>query len=197
MKFWDKKRLVSVALIALLIFTNILLVLPFNFLTGLGIEQKILPDYEKSDIPSSIQHLLALRLPFTDYLYEITHDYNNGDEVLLDYLIENGKDGETYLASTAGFSKDIMFYTGMKYITDKSQIPDWIVFYEFSERASPRGKEKEAEFRKFVEDNYDLSRYEKILLNGSTIRFSEIPDPVYHEFRTTEEGVIEVYHIKN
>ena len=84
----------------------------------------------------------------------------------------------------------------MNYITKKTQVPDWIIFYEFSERASPRGKNKEAEFRKFVEDNYDLSRYDKIILNGSTIRFSEIPDPIYHKFRTTEEGTIDIYKLK-
>ena len=165
-------------------------------MTGLGIEQKILPNYEKSDVTNAVQHLFAVRFPFTDYLYEITHDYNHGDEALLDYLAENSKEGDTYLASTAGLSKEVMFYTKMNYVTAKTQQPEWILFYEFSERASPRGKEKEAEFRKFVEDNYDLNNYDKILLNGSTIRFSEIPDPIYHKFRTTEKGTIEIYKLR-
>ncbi len=196
MKLWDKRKAIATVIVVLLIFTNLLLVFPFNFFTGLGIEQKIIKDYEKSDVPSAVQHMLAIRLPFIDYLYEITHNYDNGDEVLMNYLTENTESGETYLASKAGLSKMVMFYTQMNYVTEKSQTPDWILFYEFSERASPRGKEKEVEFRKFVEENYDLSKYEKILLNGSKIRFSEIPDPIYHKFKTTEDGIIEIYHLK-
>lgn len=195
-KFWDKRKAIASGIVVLLIFTNIFLVFPFNFFVGLGIEQKIIKDYEKSDVSNAIHHMFSLRLPFTDYLYEITHDYDNGDEVLMNYLMKNAESGETYLASKAGLSKMVMFYTKMTYVTEKSQIPDWILFYEFSERSSPRGKEKEVEFRKFVGDNYDLSKYGKILLNGSKIRFSEIPDPIYHKFKTTREGIIEIYHLK-
>lgn len=197
-KAFDKKRAIAVILIGLMIFTNILLVFPFNFLKDTSIAQNIFGDYEKSDVSEAVTHMLSIRFPFTSYLYEITHDYDNSDEVLITYLLKNSQSGDTYFASVAGISKTIMFYTNLNYITNitSDASSDWIIPYNFTERASPRGKEKEKTFSDFVSLNYDLGKYEKIVLNASNIRFSEMPDSIYHKFRTTKEGIIEIYRLK-
>ncbi len=198
-KVYKSRKLIAIAVVILMIFTNILLVFPFNFIKDAGIEKKLLPDYEKSDISSAVDHLFSIRLPFTDYLYEITHDYDNSDEILVNYLLKNKNPGDTYFASATGLSKTIMFYTDMNYITNitSDASSDWVIFDNFTERSSPRGREKDKEFRDFVALNFNLSKYDRILLNASNIRFSEVSDPMYHKFKTTKEGVIEIYRIKD
>ncbi|MBU0580432.1 MAG: glycosyltransferase family 39 protein [Candidatus Margulisbacteria bacterium] len=187
-KIKEKNKFIAYALIILLIGTNFLHLFPFFFLKGFtnNINSDLITDYEKEHF---IDNSLKVRYFFFDYLYEISHDYDSSDELIINYLQKYGSPEDTFIASD--FPQPILLYTNMKMVDFNSSKVDWIVVRGF--------KVREDKTQRFIDDlkqNIDLSRYKTIIIDSLEERWAEAPDPANHRFETNKNGKIIIYHLK-
>ncbi len=145
-RIWDFNRPAAGAVLALLILTN-LFSLP-------------LPPHR-------------LKFDFPNFLHEITHDYDDPNEGIVQYLKGHGTEDQ-FVVTNYG-QLPVMFYTGMRAIgfgqnlrvTEK---PDWII--------PRRGHPKESFLR------YLARGYQPIVLDYPDIKWGNRPDPTRHRYRT-------------
>ena len=117
-----------------------------------------------------------------DYLYEITHDYDGPIEGIVTYLNEHAKPGDLVAANHEDLP--IKWYTGLRTIgstTGEDFKPaldaDWVVMRRPVDSL-------DMEFSKYLIENLDISKYERINLKSLDIVFENREDPEKHLFRT-------------
>ena len=139
-------RIVAYSVLLLLIFTNI-----FSL---------TVPPYQ-------------VRFDFLNYLYEITHDYDDPNEGIVNYLKKHGN-ADQFVITNYG-QLPIMFYTNMRTIgfgqdlitTEKA---DWIII---------RRQRGHQQYLRSLSSNYQAIR-----LDYPDIPWGNRPDPSYHQYRT-------------
>ena len=145
-RIWDFHKATSGGLLALLVFTNVF-ALP-------------LPTHQ-------------LKFDFPNFLYELTHDYDDPNEGIVRYLKEHGSEDQ-FLITNYG-QLPVMFYTGMRAIGfgQDLRVPeqaDWII--------ARQGRPNEG----FL--HYLARRYQPITIDYPDIAWGNRPDPFYHRYRT-------------
>ncbi|MBI1976218.1 MAG: glycosyltransferase family 39 protein [Candidatus Omnitrophica bacterium] len=118
--------------------------------------------------------------PLSNFLYEITHDYDGPNEGIVLYLRKHAKPTDTVKLKYE--DTPVMFYTGLKvdnrWYLEEETYPEWII---------PR--------RPWAEDGFWESRYhaniqkryERIELDYPDIQWENREDPGAHQFRTVRD----------
>ena len=139
--------------------------------------------------------LLARQMRMTDYLYEITHDYDGPIESIVEYLRENARPGDIVVVNHEDLP--IKWYTDLRVIgTLTGEDPDparratWIVA-----RSQQIPREEAAVNR--LTDIIQWERYESESLD-SDVLYQNREDPDKHLFRTpaTERQML-IFHRKH
>lgn len=197
-KIKKKNKVIAYLLLFLLIFTNFLHLFPFVFFKSAALNvvenfygkgsfaPEELTSYEKQTF---IENTLSVRFFFFDYFYEISHDYDSSDELIVNYMIKNGNKNDTFIASS--FPNTILLYTGMNMVDLNANNIDWIIIRGFKVRA-----DIEENFTKSVNKEINLSKYDKIVINSLEERWADAPDPVNHRFKTDKDGTVTIYHLR-
>ncbi len=155
-RVWDFNRLAATAVLALLVLTN-LFTLPLT------------------------PH--QLKFDFLNFLYEITHDYDDPNEGIVRYLQEHGSEDQ-FLITNYG-QLPVMFYTGMRAIGFGQDLrvqdqADWII--------ARQGRPHHAFLRHLARE------YQPIAIGYPDIAWGNRPDPFYHRYRTATNAPTVVLH---
>ena len=188
-------KYVFAIILLIFIFSNLLYIFPFKLF------EPIFLNSVENDSESYyfIQENLRYRFFLMDYVDEITHSYVTPNQVIVDYLIKNGKRRDVFLTNDA--DTVILFYTNLTiYRTNLNRTPDWII---------PRkpnyiwSKYNDSNYQ-FVVDRIDYS-YKKIILNSTDYLYLlDEPLPRTHRFIYDKENKIlnrfetypiEIYHL--
>ncbi|GAI17312.1 unnamed protein product, partial [marine sediment metagenome] len=198
-KIKQKNKVIAYSILLLLIFTNILAVFPLNLIKYTGLIQfsDKIGSFEDFNATYFADKAFKIRYHLVDYLYEITHDYDSASEIMVNYINENKKIGDTFISSDGGTGVLLMFYTDLPYLTkiDSDESANWIIFWNM-EYPSLKTQEQQQRFADFIDSNFDLSKYQEITLNISNVRFTETPNPIHHKYRTDRNGEVILYHLK-
>jgi len=199
----EKRKLIAYLLLILLILTNFLHIFPFIFFKGIALNTMNSfygadsPSYNKLSLyekQNFINNTLKTRYFFFDHIYEITHNYESSDKLIVDYMKKEGNKNDTFIASSS--QNTILIYTAMERTDfnasnfDKDKI-DWIIIRGFKVRG-----DKEEKFVDLVNEKINLSNYENITINSLEERWADAPDPANHRFNTDKSGTITIYHLK-
>lgn len=117
---------------------------------------------------------------FSDYLYEITHEYNGPIECVAGYLNEHAGEGDTI--KTHDFNANsLFFYTGLNIDRDfnRETYPEWIFLRDYWNEASFY----KTDYFKKIE-----KRYDRIELDCPDIWWENRPDDMsFHYFKLPEK----------
>ncbi len=224
-KIRRRSRAAFAVTLVLFLFTNILHISPFLLIEKSAVDPEKFAPFVKSPWcitmmtpPLSLRHYvynqLEVRSYVFDHAYQLTHEYHNRVEGIVEYLIRNGKKDETVLASF-GEAGLLMFYTdmtvlhhpfpGLKSETLKKLILhpvkniDWVIpggMYLPQDLAKTNG-DTESEGADLTEYyRYDTDRYEKIYLAYPNVFFDPSPNIDFHEFRTVRTAPQNLYILK-
>lgn len=180
-----KNWLLSGFLAGLLVFSNCLSIFPLRvlnsvspikdrsvFLFSEGIHRDLSRDRYKSDI--------------LNYFYEITHDYECTVEGVAKYLNRHGSPDDVVKISYNDIPA--MFYTDLRIVSWRDpggEAPDWMV---------PITSVPFLTDEKFLK-NIEGVQYEKIVTDYPNICYSNLPEPLYHNFRTVGKTAMPIYFI--
>jgi 4-amino-4-deoxy-L-arabinose transferase-like glycosyltransferase len=134
--------------------------------------------------------------PFTDFLYEITHNYDGPVEGIAKYLNANGSDNHV-VAITCG-DLPLKFYTNMKVIGALSgedysaaDDADWLIIRKYS------CTRKGYRFATYLARLVNLGNYQKIVIDYPDIAYENREGPRFHKFRTVKnEDRVTIYRKK-
>ena len=119
-----------------------------------------------------------VRSYISDYIYEITHDYDGPAEGITKYLNANAKPGDT-VKVIHRFDNPLIFYTNLKIDNmppfENRTFPEWIVLSEHWNSGF------------YASDYYRevKERYDELVLPYPDIPWENRPDDMgYHKFRT-------------
>lgn len=131
-KIRASSKILGVTLLVILIFTNVLHILPYVVVDRLHVVSPHVPISEFNYTPPPISFMespqgfsfttvslqtylryLTVRFHLFDFLGELTHDYDSRIEGIVKYLREHGREDEVVLVQFLD-SNSIHFYTGMK-----------------------------------------------------------------------------------
>ncbi|MBN3039015.1 MAG: glycosyltransferase family 39 protein [Candidatus Omnitrophica bacterium] len=131
--------------------------------------------------------LKPIRILLTEYIYELTHDYDGPVEGIVVYLKENAKPGDTVKINYGDLP--LMFYTDLRVdnrpFRETETYPQWIVY---------RRDWVGSDFFKTDYGKKVLAGYEKIVLDYPDTRWHNRPDPNEHRFRTAgQQPKLEIY----
>ncbi len=137
---------------------------------------------------------LAFGMRMPDYAYEMTHDFRGPIDGIVKYLNEQGKPSDV-VAITYG-DLPLKFYTKMRVVggltgEDLSPIKkaQWVIVrkYLISNGTIP--------VLKYMRDNVDVSKYERIQLDYPDTPFENREDPAAHRYRTAAgEDPVVIWH---
>jgi len=179
----EKNKILAAAVIFLLIFTNLLFLFPFPAFKSMADRVPLaVSDYEKQ---SFIEKTTSLQFYFSDYLYEISNEYEGTEELIISYLLEHGSSSDTF--TTSHHPHPIIDYTNMTFVS-LDENPDWIIKRSF------RIHEEEIQA---VFEGADLSDYQPIEIQTKDERWADAPDPLNHKFRTDNDGKVFLYRRVN
>jgi len=179
-KFLKWNRSFGILLLALVIFTNIPNESGFyiTFKPLKGVLTNVF-GVDKDDI-AKIDKKSKIKLNFTNYIYEVTHQYEGPIAAIVTYLNKNAKKGDTF--KTPYDVIGIMYYTdlvGSKDFSEESY-PEWIILRSYWTPPA------------FYNSRYYENiarRYEAIKLDAIDIPWENRPDDLeYHKFRTVKRG---------
>jgi len=122
-------------------------------------------------------------------LYEITHNYDSSEELIINYMLKTGSSNDNFL--TNYFMSTFQFYTNMNLASMDDEKINWIIIRDFKVN-----EENNLKFINQVEKNIDLNDYKKILVHNKDKMWGNTPDPINHRFRTNKDGTVVVYHLK-
>lgn len=179
-KFFKWNKLVGLALLVLLVFTNIL-----NESGAYFILKSLKPlltnvFHVKESAIEEINRKAEVKTYFTGYIYEITHKYEGPIASIVTYLNKNAKPGDRF--KTPYGVTGIMYYTDLKGSKDFSEktYPEWIILRR--DWISP-------EFYRSDYYREITKKYTPIRLDAVDIPWENRPDDLkYHKFRTVRAG---------
>ncbi len=128
---------------------------------------------------------------FTDFLYEITHDYDGPIEGIVKYLNEHGSKDDVVLITYGDMP--LKFYTNMKIVggltgedLSDANDPDWIIV----RKHSPPRIEKVIKHLEKI----DISKYLPVVIDYPDIINENRENPQLHHFRTVvDEDRVRIY----
>ena len=124
---------------------------------------------------------IRIKSYITNYLYEITHDYDGPIEGIVEFLNENAKPGDTVKIPYGDCA--VAFYTNLR-VDNKMEpgnnpFPEWIIPRDYW---TPPGFYNSEYFKRIQE------KYEKIVLDSPDLRWENRPDDLgYHRFHTVKD----------
>jgi len=137
--------------------------------------------------------IFVISSQFTDYIYEITHDFDGPVEGIVLYLNENGKDTDTVIMTYEDLP--VKFYTKMKVFgglsgenLEPAKKADWIILRKYTNSIF------EKDVLDYVHKNIDLKKYEIIEINYPDTPWQNRENPAYHLFFTRKnEDRVKIY----
>lgn len=119
-----------------------------------------------------------------NYFWEITHDYDCPVEGIVKYLIKHA--GPLDVVKISYNDMPLMFYTDLRVISWRDRggnAPDWII---------PVANVPLL-FNKESAESIKGIKYRKIFIDYPNICYSNLPDPLYHNFWTVRNKAMSVY----
>ncbi|MBW1855877.1 MAG: hypothetical protein JRJ00_14570 [Deltaproteobacteria bacterium] len=124
---------------------------------------------------------------FSDYLYEITHNYDGPVEAIVTYLNQNGKKDDL-VAITYG-DLPVKFYTDMRVVggltgedLSVAKEADWVIIRRHLIC------EKDRKVKEYLIQNISWNKYHAITLDCVDIPFENRAEPREHRYRTVTTG---------
>jgi len=120
---------------------------------------------------------------FTDYLYEITHDYDGPIEGIVNYINQHG--GKDDIVAVTYGDLPIKLYTNMRVVggltgedLSPAQHANWIILRSYVISW------KDLNVRKYLMQNIPWDKYQELRLNYPELPFENREEPSKHRFRT-------------
>tara|TARA_B100000959_G_scaffold286698_1_gene366594 strand:- start:9159 stop:10868 length:1710 start_codon:yes stop_codon:yes gene_type:complete len=196
----QKSRLMIVALV-LLIFTNVIHVGPLFAFKGLDylFRNKITKSLKNTEYfrgpISTFNWQVELKSVFSQYLYEITHQYRGPLNGIVEYVKNHGGKDDTFLMNHEFGS--FAFHTNMRriYGIPFPEPPDWIILRKNSPIRAvlkitleniAETKKKENFYRNYIFDYIKNNNYQKIVLDYPARRGNNVFEIQIHKFKTPE-----------
>ncbi len=128
--------------------------------------------------PGPFRSFPEIEFPLYEYVYELTHDYEGPIEVVVKYLNRHAQPGDTVVTVYEHFP--LKFYTTLPIFrpwetyTRLWDLPDWIVRQHQTYRGDLHPRVRQ--------ERYDM--VEDMPGNPCLHAWDNIPEPMYHQFRT-------------
>ena len=180
----NRKILIMIPIMLIIIFSNILSVFPIHIINAFVKEKDIFSIGSFSEGIYNDLRKDKFKSDFLNYLYEITHDYNGPVEGIVKYLNQNAK--KTDVVKTSYNDFPLMFYTNLHIINWKDRggiAPDWII---------PVANVSLSVNKEFLLSIKNV-KYDTIELNYPNLCYSNLPEPLYHNFKTVEGAPKSIY----
>lgn len=185
-QLWKRSRVFAVALLVLLIATNVLFVAPLlqfkPLISGIAGSHDVLGTGADAQA-DFVSKTLRPRILLGEYLQEITHHVVSPTRAIIDIINRAEQRGSDVFVS-AGDANAIGYYTGLRPATYANNFAtrtyDWIVL--------PVSDARNAQV--------DLQRYTRRQIALATERWGDTADPAHHLFKTTEGEGVFLYHEK-
>jgi len=132
--------------------------------------------------------------PLGEYLYEITHDFDGPIEGIVKFLGKKAKPDDRVFISYGDLP--LKFYTALDIKGGQTgedlsswPPPDWIIirsFFRFSDR--PAMKKDADQMRDYLNTRIPKPEYRLMEIPYVDIYWENIPEPLFHRFRTPKKG---------
>ncbi len=209
-----KNKIIAYVFLILLLFTNIINVTPTilfkscissdsfaNIISFITREDKgkVVEKLRGMNAMEKIEGYAKIKFLICDFLYEITHDYDNAIEGIIKYLLKYGKKDETVMIRCVeGLSGSIIFYTGMKVIYKASDGEDWFPptedFLKLNQMP-PGGIDWYIKIPHEPLDYIPEGKYEKIIIDYPETVFDSLPFLPSYQFKTLKDAPrVIIYH---
>lgn len=133
--------------------------------------------------------------PFNDYLYEITHDYDGPLEGISKYLNKNANKDDEVLITYGDLP--VKWHTGLKTFggltgenLGEAKSPEWVINRKYTIC------DKDQKIKNFIDQQIDLTNYNKIEINYPDYIFENREDPEIRIFRMKKEDNVILYQKK-
>jgi len=173
MEIFKRQKAAGIAMAALLIGTN---------LFALPVENAFkLTTWD-------VRNKSFLRFPFTDYLYEITHEYRGPIRGIAEYLRLNARKGEKLVIAYGDLPLKYYFpklrilggVTGEDLDKERAGEADWLVPRHYTMKTVKK-------INDYILAHADMNQYQKIEIDYPDYTFENIPEPEMHLFRTAAD----------
>jgi len=125
-------------------------------------------------------------MPVNNYLFEISHDFDGPVEGIVKFL-EQKADKNDIVAITYE-DLPVKLYTGLRVVggltgEDLKDVKNarWVIIRKNI------GSKKDLLVRQYIEENLDLKKYKKIILDYPDTRFQNREDPKKHLYATAKD----------
>jgi hypothetical protein len=171
-------RYVGLGVVALLVFTNALHVIPFGVVDAPGTWSNA----------GQVAALGRVNFPLAAYLYEVSHDIRDPEDEICGYLKAHAQPSDLVLATYDDLV--VQFYTRLQVIgslqgRDIGTEPDWIVVRQEPDGTWWGGKE---EALQRVLRTVDWKHYQRIEIPYPDFLLGKCPEPSFHRFRAPAKG---------
>jgi hypothetical protein len=225
-KIMGYKKIVAYALAGLLLFTNVLNILPYSTIKWLHIRPSLVESFVKSPHAASVFFCPSLygyinyeqrfRSYFLEYVAGLFHDYKGRTQAIVGYLKEHAKEGDRVLVQTLE-AEPIMFYTDLAIVNqlhpEGEGTPLGDAYQIESSNAKKFSKLTQAGYEDIdwiitgryafinmeIWSEFDENDFEKIYIDAPDIFFDSNPDiDAGHYFKTLAEAPgFYIYHRKD
>lgn len=181
-RLWNRSKTITIVLLALFLFTNVLNVGFYPLLTALS------PHFKN-------RLKWKFESPFLSYLKELYRPPHGPIRAIVSYLKDNASPNDL-VAVTYG-DLPIAFYTDLRVIgglsfhdLDQAREADWVI---------PRKvlvSDEDGRVMVYLLDTLSWERYEKVTLNQTDFPWEYIPEPTGHQFQTIQfnpEWSVDIY----
>lgn len=216
-KIGEINKTISVIIVLIVMFTNLLNISPFILLKNMDISAEDIESVVKNPqsvilfgATPSLKHFLEesmeVRFYLFDYLYEITHDYDTRISGIIKELQEKGEKSDVVL-SWWGDAHVLLFHTDMRILYHPFPMSqnkvnnslaakydgyiDWIVNDGIFKQSDLCKSKLDENFGNIDISNYfeyDLNDYEKIELTSPKMYFEQQPNIEFHNFKTNTDA---------
>jgi len=169
-KLWQKNRIISIALLGILIGSNFLNVFFYPMLSSV--------------FPTASRHLKsALSSPLLSYIQELAQPPQGTIKKIADYLNAHAAPHDFAIATYGDLP--LMFYTKLRMIgglsfeaLEEAKNADWVIARKVLI------SDEDARVMVYLIDNLPWERYEKIDLGQTDFPWDNIPEPSAHQFKS-------------
>ena len=171
-RIFEMNRYAGIAGLAILIFTNILHVVPLGLIDAPGTESTA----------GEVVSVGPFHSPLASYLYEITHATPEPEPVIVKYLKDNANPSDVVFATYGDLP--IQFYTDLRVLgTLQAQLvaaePDWIIVRRTRNGIWMSGRDETLDQ---VLKGISLEKYHRTYLPCSDSVLGNCPEPPFHSF---------------
>ena len=183
-----RHRVVGVALIALLVATNVLHIVPYFLPVTRSFKwASLAPRTYLAETDALIEAAGQPRSELLNYAYELTHDYDGPDEGVVRLLQQEASSGDLVVANYGELP--ILFYTGLDvagglaaFRIGELEKPEWVI------------KRRDGPYLQEMDKLLASAAHQAITIPYADILWGNRPVPEYHKYATVQGPPYVVVH---